>query len=117
MLDILLAAGVGGSIVAGVFTLLQVLFNKKLRTPADRQAELNAAIIERNQIIKDLREDVASLKKDLEAMSVRMDAVEDENDTLKRNALSRDAYIYRCLAVIRANGLLIPDPIPEGIFP
>lgn len=122
--EILLAAGVGGSIVGGVFTLLQVLFNKKLRTPADDQAKLNSAIIERNEIITGLRKDVDDLKqerldwhKERAEIYRRLDDVEDENDQLKRNALSRDSYIYRCLGVIRANGLLIPRPVPDGIHP
>lgn len=116
-LETILAGGIGASLATGIFTLIQVLFSKKLRTPADEQAKLNSAIIERNQIITDLRTDVATLKKEHVAMNTRMEALEDENTVLKTNALARDAYIYRCITVIRSAGLMIPEPVPNGIFP
>lgn len=116
-LDAIFAGGLMGTVVAGVITLLQVLFNKKLRSPADNQAQRDAAIAERNQIVATLREDVKTLRDNLGKLEVRLEKVEDENDLLKAAALARDHYIYRCINVIMKLGGTIPAPLPEGIRP
>lgn len=113
--DVLLSAGIASAVTAGIFTLLQVLFNKKLRSPADNQATKDAAILERNQIIEGLKTDIKGLKNDLKELTERVETVETENDQLKNRGLATNHYIYRCIGVIERLGGEIPMPLPEGI--
>lgn len=77
ILSLLLGGGIGSAIVAAISIITQTLINKKLRTPADRTAEVTAVLtffkegiadsradrIALEETTKDLREYVSKLEK------------------------------------------------------
>lgn len=116
MLDLntIVGGGVSGGIVAIVGGILYILLNKRVRTPADDAVSRRADIVERNELLAEVRLDVTSLREDLRQAREKIDSQDEEIDALKQEALERDHYIYRCIHVIQRLGTSadIPEPNP-----
>lgn len=117
----LIGGGVAGAIVTALGSIVYVLLNKRVKTPADdaKMTELAQAarrddISERNQLLAEVRRDVTDLKVELGAAKVKIEQQDSEIDSLKQEALERDHYIYRCIHVIQRLGTAedIPQPNP-----
>jgi len=113
-LDALLSGGIAGAFVTGLASIVYILLNKKVRTPADTQAARRADIVERNELLAEVRNDVRDLRTQLEKANQKIDQQDSEIDALKQEALERDHYIYRCIHVIQRIGAAtdIPQPNP-----
>lgn len=113
-LDALLSGGIAGAFVTGLASIVYILLNKKVRTPADAQAARRADIVERNELLAEVRNDVKDLRVQLEKANHKIDQQDSEIDALKQEALERDHYIYRCIHVIQriGSGSDIPQPNP-----
>lgn len=116
-LDVLITGGVAGAIVTAAGSFLHVLLNKKVTTPADSAAQRRAEIVERNEMLSELRTHMTSLKTELAETETRLDRIEAENDLLKQEALENQHYIYRCIGTIYRLGSAadIPKPVPLRI--
>lgn len=110
-LDALIGGGVAGSVVAVIGGIIYILLNKKVKTPADDAASRRADIVERNELLAEVRQDVASLRNELREARHKIDQQDSELDALKQEALERDHYIYRCIHVIQRLGT--PEDVPE----
>lgn len=113
-LDTIIGGGVAGGFVTILGGILYILLNKRVRTPADNAADRRADIVERNELLAEVRLDVTNLRADLAAAKQKIDNQDDEIDGLKQEALERDHYIYRCIHVIQRLGTSadIPEPNP-----
>lgn len=113
-LDALLSGGIAGAFVTGLASIVYILLNKKVRTPADTQAARRADIVERNELLAEVRKDVTDLRHELREARIKLDQQDSEIDALKQEALERDHYIYRCIHVIQrlGSGTDIPQPNP-----
>ena len=120
-LEALLSGGIAGGVVTGLASILYIILNKKVSTPADAASARRADIVERNEIIAEVRSSMATLRSDLttatgqiEKQAKRIDQQDSEIDALKQEALERDYYIYRCIHVIQKLGTAddIPQPNP-----
>ena len=113
-LDALLSGGIAGAFVTGLASIVYILLNKKVRTPADTQAARRADIVERNELLAEVRRDVLDLRGQLKEAREKIDQQDSEIDALKQEALERDHYIYRCIHVIQriGSGSDIPQPNP-----
>jgi septal ring factor EnvC (AmiA/AmiB activator) len=110
-IDTLIGGGVAGGFVTILGGILYILLNKKVKTPADNAASERAGIVERNELMGQLRTDMSDLRKELHSARQKIDQQDSEIDALKQEALERDHYIYRCIHVIQRLGE--PSDIPE----
>lgn len=107
LLSLVLGGGVGVAIVTAVSVITQVILNKKLRTPADRTAEVTAVLtffkegiadsradrLALEETTKDLREYVAQLEREgRENYALRV-KLEDRITNLERRILEKDLRI------------------------
>jgi len=86
LLSILLGGGVGVAIVTSVSVITQVILNKKLRTPADRTAEVTAVLTFFKEGIADSRADRQALEettKDLRDYVAQLEREGRENYALR----------------------------------
>jgi peptidoglycan hydrolase CwlO-like protein len=113
-LDALLSGGIAGALVTGLASIVYILLNKKVRTPADAAADRRADVVERNELLAEVRKDVTDLREQLGKANTKIDQQDSEIDALKQEALERDHYIYRCIHVIQKLGQAtdIPEPNP-----
>lgn len=120
-LDALLSGGIAGGVVTGLASILYIIINKKVRTPADTASARRADIVERNEIIAEVRKSLEDLRAELvkanskiDAQGVQLEQQDSQIDALKQEALERDHYIYRCIHVIQRLGTAddIPQPSP-----
>lgn len=113
-LDTIIGGGVAGGFVTILGGILYILLNKKVRSPADDATSRRADIVERNEMLAEVRLNVTQLREDLRAAMSKMDTQDDEIDALKQEALERDHYIFRCIHVIQRLGTSadIPEPNP-----
>ena len=113
-LDVLITGGVAGAIVTAIGGFIHILLNKKVRTPADSASARRADIVERNELLAEVRKDVTDLREELRQAKTKIDQQDSEIDALKQEALERDHYIYRCIHVIQRIGSAedIPQPNP-----
>jgi gas vesicle protein len=115
LLSVLLGGGVGVAIVSAVSIITQVVLNKKLRTPADRTAEVTAVLtffkegiadsradrIALEETTKDLREYVAQLERDnRESYQLRV-KLEDRITDLERRIREKEERIVYLEAELR----------------
>ncbi len=126
MLTEILAGSIGAAVVSGIALVLNVIFNKKLRTPGDNMELGKNAINERNEMLAAYKADLAETKLALKDTDARLDDVEKEIDVMRseRSVMidERSAVIswaYRAIAVIRRLGTDedIPMPVPPGVKP
>lgn len=119
--DTLIGGGVAGAIVTALGSIIYVLLNKRVKTPADdaKMTELAQTarrddISERNQLLAEVRKDVTDLRIELATAKVKIEQQDSEIDSLRQEALERDHYIYRCIHVIQRLGTAddIPQPNP-----
>lgn len=110
-LDALLGGGIAGTIVSVLASIIYIILKKKVRTPADTAASRRADIVERNELIAEIRRDVTDLRIELAKAKVQLEQQDSEIDALKQEALEKDHYIYRCIHVIQRLGS--PSDIPE----
>lgn len=134
-LDELIGGGIVAAIVAGLFAMVHILMNKKVRAPSDDEAARRAAIVERNEVValykkelddtnerygKELgqaKSDIAKLQQRVEKQSTQLDNQDKDIDLLKSEALANEHYIYRCIGTIYRLGTAddIPKPPPTRI--
>lgn len=134
-LDDLIGGGIVAAILAGVFAMIHILLNKKVRAPSDDEATRRAAIVERNEVValykKELddtranyqnqlnaaKADIAKLQEGLANQVKENEKQDDEIDLLKSEALANEHYIYRCIGTIYRLGTAddIPKPPPTRI--
>jgi len=107
LLSILLGGGVGVAVVAAASIITQVILNKKLRSPADRTAEVTAILTffkegiadsradrtALEETTKDLREYVAQLEKDNRENYALRVKLEDRITDLERRIREKDERI------------------------
>lgn len=97
----LAGGGLAASVIGGLFVLLQILLNKKLRTPADAQSETMNVFTILSKTIEDNRTDKAALEgtiKDLRSYQVKADEDSRHDQELIR---SLNARIGELEALIR----------------
>jgi chromosome segregation ATPase len=107
VLTLLLSGGVGVAVVTAISVITQVVLNKRLRTPADRTAEVTTVLtffkegiadsradrIALEETTKDLREYVAKLEKNSrEDFALRV-KLEDRITDLERRIREKDQRI------------------------
>lgn len=134
-LDQLIGGGIVGAIIAGIFAMVHILLNKKVRTPTDDEAARRAAIVERNEVValykaelenartnyqsqlNAAKADITQLQKGLAAQVKKTEEQDEEIDILKSEALANEHYIYRCIGTIYRLGTAddIPKPPPTRI--
>lgn len=107
LLSILLGGGVGVAVVAAASIITQVILNKKLRSPADRTAEVTAILTffkegiadsradrtALEETTKDLREYVAQLERDNRENYALRVKLEDRITDLERRIREKDERI------------------------
>lgn len=120
-LNAILSGGVAGALVTGCISIIYILLNKKVRTPADIATMRRAEIVDRAELLAEVRKDVADLQvrlqrsdEKIEKQNAKIDRQEAEINDLREEALERDHYIYRCMHVIQTIGSAadIPQPTP-----
>lgn len=107
------AGGIGSAVVVGIFALLQIPFNKKLRTPGDKLASeefaykllkerLDDANADRkvltetvNYLREDARKRDATDSEDFEREQVRIQLIRDLNDRILKLQSKISAYESR----------------------
>lgn len=62
LFSLLIGGGVGGAIITAISVLTQLVLNKKLKTPADRTAEVTAVLTFYREGIADSRADRVALE-------------------------------------------------------
>lgn len=119
MLTEILAGSIGAAVVSSIALVLNVIFNKKLRTPSDEMAQGNNAINERNEMLAAYKTDLAETKQALKDTNARLDEVEREVDAMRDERSEFVSWSYKSIAVIRRLGTEddIPKPYPKGIRP
>jgi chromosome segregation ATPase len=129
LLSVLLGGGVGVAIVTAVSVITQVLLNKKLRTPADRTAEVTAVLtffkegiadsradrLALEETTKDLREYVGQLEKDNRQNYALRVKLEDRITDLERRIREKDERIADLEAQLLAYSGLVTRPLPAGL--
>lgn len=86
--QLLATGGLIGALVTAASVITQVVLNKKLRTPADRQSEITNVFNILNGTIQDNRADKAANEATIEALREYVGRL--ENDARTDNALIRD---------------------------
>lgn len=117
MLTEILAGSIGAAVVSSIALVLNVIFNKKLRTPGDDMELGNNAINERNEMLAAYKADLAETKLALRDTNSRLDDVEREVDAMRDERSAFISWAYKSMAVIRRLGADsdIPTPIPPGV--
>lgn len=115
LLSVLLGGGVGVAIVTAISVITQIVLNKKLRTPADRTAEVTAILTffkegiadsradrtALEETTKDLRDYVSQLEKEgRENYQIRV-KLEDRITDLERRIREKDDRIVYLEAELR----------------
>lgn len=120
LLTILLTTGVTGALITAVSVVVQVILNKKLRTPADRNSEVTTLLQFFREGITDSREDrnameattkdlrlyIATLEKQSRESFALITTLETRIADLERRILEKDARILtleRALATFEDN--------------
>lgn len=135
------AGGIGAAIVTGVFTLIQIPFNKKLRTPTDKLASeefayklLKERLDDANADRKVLTETVNYLRddarkrdqadaEDFEREQTRTQLIRDLNDrilTLRQKITTYEHRLERLAEKVKNGEAITLDDIydtPEGTAP
>lgn len=113
-LDALLTGGVTGAVVAAAFRFIDILMNKKVRSSADVSAQRRADIVERNEMIAEVRDELRECKTNLRDAEKTVDDLQKSEDRLGRDVMALEHYIYRCLGTFHRLGLAseIPKPTP-----
>lgn len=86
LLSLLLGSGIGGAIIGAVSVITQLVLNKKLKTPADRTAEVTAILTFFKEGIADSRADRTALEettKDLREYVAQLEKAGRENYALR----------------------------------
>lgn len=79
LLSVLLGGSVGVAIVTAVSVITQVILNKKLRTPADRTAEVTAVLTFFKEGIADSRADRLALEETTKDLRTYVDKLEKDS--------------------------------------
>lgn len=98
LLSLLLGGGVGVAIVTAVSVITQLILNKKLKTPADRTAEVTAVLTFFKEGIADSRADRIALEettKDLREYVSRLEKNSREDFALRVKLEERIADLER----------------------
>lgn len=113
-LDALLTGGVTGAVVAAAFRFIDILMNKKVRSPADQAAERRADIVDRNEIIAEMKSELKDCKVELRDSEAKNEQHEQYEETLRRDIMALEHYVYKCLGTFHRLGLAreIPKPTP-----
>lgn len=113
-LDALLTGGVAGVVVAAIFRFIDILMNKKVRSSADITAQRRADVVERNEIIVEIRAELKDAKVELKDCHAEIERLENADDAKQRDIMALEHYIYKCLGKFHQLGLAneIPKPTP-----
>lgn len=113
-LDGLITGGVSGVVVAAIFRFIDIILNKKVRSPADASADRRADIVERNEIITELRGQLGEARTELNRLRVDNDRLDTEEEKRSQDIMALEHYIYKCLGTFERLGLAdkIPKPTP-----
>lgn len=135
-LTLIAAGATGAAIVGAISIIIQVILNKKLRTPADEEVRAEnarnwekAAISDRNDILVQVRLQLKEAEDRADKLEARADKLgekleEAENrirDVERAHSASEAAWLhwaYRAIAVIRRLGGSdsdIPKPTPGSM--
>lgn len=88
LVQFVVATGIIGSIITAISVIVQVILNKRLRTPADRQSEISNVFSILNGTIQDNRADKEANEKTISALREYVDKLEDasrDDQTLIRS--------------------------------
>jgi len=88
LLQFIVTTGIIGSIITAASVIVQVILNKRLRTPADRQSEISNVFSILNGTIQDNRADKEANEKTIGALREYVDKLEDasrDDQTLIRS--------------------------------
>lgn len=129
LLTLLLGGSVGVAIVTAISVITQVILNKKLRTPADRTAEVTTVLtffkegiadsradrIALEETTKDLREYVSKLERNSREDYALRVKLEDRITDLERRIREKDERIaYLEAELIKySKGLFIADDLED----
>ena len=113
-LDALLTGGVTGVVVAAVFRFIDILMNKKVRSSTDISTQRRADIVERNEIITEIKQELRDTKQELRDCGAENDRREAAEDAHQRDIMALEHYVYKCLGTFHRLGLAheIPKPTP-----
>lgn len=129
LLSVLLGGSVGVAIVTAASVITQVILNKKLRTPADRTAEVTAVLtffkegiadsradrIALEETTKDLRAYVDTLEKNSrEDFALRV-KLEERIADLERRIREKDIRITELEAQLMMYTLAATGSLPKGV--
>lgn len=124
----LVSGGLAASFVTGILVVLQVIFNKKLRTPSDEESQHKNELAARNEIIeqhkqiaKDAKEEAKAAHKVADEANAKADATDKRLDEVvaEFNEFKAEwiSWGYRAVNTIRRLGTDddVPKPTPKGL--
>lgn len=81
LVQFIVTTGIIGTLITAASVIIQVILNKRLRTPADRQSEISNVFNILNGTIQDNRADKEANEKTISALREYVDKLEDDSRT------------------------------------